>query len=62
MMSLTKLQHKSEDSHGMVLASPSASQTHRLALDFKACINMLHAAYIPAVISTYIQSMNICAS
>ena len=26
-----------EDFHGMILASPSASQTHGLVLDFKAC-------------------------
>ena len=33
---LTKLQRESENSRGMVLASPSAGQTRRLASDFKS--------------------------
>ena len=36
MTSLTKLRRESENSCGMVLASPSASQNRGLASDFKA--------------------------
>ena len=36
MASLTKLRRESEDSRGIVFASPSASQTRGLASDFKA--------------------------